>query len=242
MNQSKVKDLIDRDLEILAESNNYLDFQFDMIERFIGKRILEVGSGIGNHTVKILGRDPELVIALEKEIDFCKKIQEISSDKVVALNEDLDNISKHVDDFKSKRIDTVIALNVLEHIENDIACLESLSKMLTKGGRIIMIVPACKILYSELDKKYGHYRRYNKSEIADYAERLGMNLIEHRYINVLGFFAWLICAKIGNAKQMHQNGMRLFNKIVPFISFIEKKITKWPFGLSLIFVLERKEK
>lgn len=234
------KELIERDLGILSESENYLQYQFEKIEPFIGRRILEIGSGIGNHTKRLLSRRPELLIALEKELVFCQEIEKQLGTDVEVLNVDLGDISAYEDRLRNKKIETVIALNVLEHVENDFECLKKLSNIIMPGGRIILIVPAFTTIYSRLDKYYGHYRRYNRKMFKKYADELRMELKINSYFNMLGWFGWFIAAKIGKTGKINKKLMGLFDKLIPLLNAIEKVFPSMPFGLSLLGVLGKK--
>jgi len=234
------KELIERDLGILSESENYLQYQFEKIESFVGRRILEIGSGIGNHTKRLLNRRPELLIALEKELIFCQEIEKQLGPEVEVLTVDLNDISAHEGSLRSKKIDTIIALNVLEHVKEDLACLRILSNVIVPGGRIIIIVPAFAAIYSKLDKEYGHYRRYSKKIFKKYADELGMELKINSYFNIIGWFGWFIAAKIGRTAKINRKMMGLFDKLTPLLNAIEKVFPAMPFGLSLLGVFEKK--
>jgi phospholipid N-methyltransferase len=233
--------LIDRDLNILARSNNYLSLQFKKIEKHLGKRILEIGAGIGNHTDKIIKRKPELLIALEKEDSFCKVLDKKFNGQINVLRADLQDIESYSDQLKIMEIDTIIAINVLEHIPQDINCLRSLADILSKKGRLILIVPAFQFLYSNLDSKYGHYRRYSKNIFTLYANKLNLTIIENDYFNMVGWIAWLVSAKIFRADKMSSRGMFLLNKIYTLQNILEEKLPFNCFGLSLIGVFEKND-
>ncbi|MBF0319988.1 MAG: class I SAM-dependent methyltransferase [Nitrospirae bacterium] len=240
LRENTTSSLLMRDMGILARSDNYLSMQFRKIDKYIGKRVLEIGSGIGNHTKNIIGKKPEILIALEKEVSFCQFLKNNFGDDIELLNCDLDTISQYADSLTKKRIDTVIALNVIEHINQDLACLKILSEIIVHNGRIILIVPASKVLFSRLDKAYGHYRRYTQETFIEYAKVLNLELIENTYFNMIGWFGWLIFAKIGKAIRISYKGMSMFDRFLPILSFLEDKIHKPPFGLSLLAVFGKR--
>ena len=232
--------LIERDLKILAKSENYLHFQFSKIEKYIGRRVLEIGAGIGNHTKRILNHSPDLLIALEKELSFCKILKNKFDGRIEVLCADLNKLHTFEEYLKSKTIDTVVAINVLEHIKDDLVCLTNLTRGITSRGRILIIIPAFDGLYSTLDRRYGHFRRYNKSIVQSYSKKLELNIIHLSYFNVVGGLAWYLFAKIGKFKHMNNRGMTLFDRLSPILSVIESNFYNFPFGLSLVAVLEKK--
>ena len=130
-------------------------------------------------------------------------------------------------------------INVLEHIENDRAALMNLASLLTKKGRIIMLVPAHKFLFNCIDTKVGHYRRYNLAEIKDKISGTKLNLVKVFYFNFMSIFAWYINGTILKKSSINEKALGLYNKMVPFFRFMENKILKKRLGISLIVTLEK---
>jgi len=73
-------------------------------------------------------------------------------------------------------LDTVIALNVIEHIEEDVAAMRSMRDMLVPGGRAIVLVPALPRLYGSLDRELGHARRYTRNALATHMKEAGLRM------------------------------------------------------------------
>lgn len=232
--------LIERDLEILSRARHYLSFQFEKIRPYIGSRIIEIGSGTGNHTGKIISSfSPEIFISIEKDRVFCNLLADTYGSRITILNADLTRLPDYKSDIYPKQIDTIIAINVIEHIKEDFNCLKQLREILCPGGNIILIVPALNILYSKLDKMYGHHRRYTKKMFQDYSEKLNLELLENSYFNFIGVFPWLIFNKLGQARNLNRKGMEFFDRVLPFSLKIEQKFNKVPLGLSLLGVFKK---
>ncbi len=240
MNDLIVKN-VQRDLAVLSTADNYLKFQFEKIKPFFGKRIIEFGAGTGNLSRRIIKEKPEFLGLIEKEKTFCRELNKHFSgnNKVEILNFNLENIAHNYNLLKSKKIDTIIAVNVLEHIKNDLKCLTVSSRLIKERGKIIFIVPAGKLLYSELDKNYGHFRRYSKAMLKNYAQELNLSLIKNEYFNIFGWAGWLIFAKMLKVQKIHHTSLSLFNKLLPLLDKVESIIPKVPFGLSLIGVFKK---
>lgn len=235
------KELIEKDLGVLKESLNYQALLMKKVEPFLGKSILEVGSGIGTYTEQFANLGSiNTVVALEQEADFCdflrsKQNRHIS---VCCLSvEDFIKSSKHIN--HNWNTDTVVMMNVLEHIKDDEEILRELSRALPAKGRIILITPARQFLFSVLDENYGHYRRYDKRTISNLARKLDLNIVENSYFNTLGFFGWLMGAKLLRAKQINPLGMKLIDSLLPLQDRLEGCFQRLPFGLSLLSVLEK---
>jgi ubiquinone/menaquinone biosynthesis C-methylase UbiE len=236
MNQEQ---LLERDLSILGSAYNYLDIQYGTIKKYVGRRVLEIGAGIGNQIVRISEKKPDLIMAIEKNPIFCDVLKAKFGDRVEVVCGNIETICDNENVFSGKNLDTIIAMNILEHIEKDEDCIRKLSRHLESRGRIILVNPAFKVLYSKLDQQYGHYRRYSKKAMEKYALNLKMAMIENRYFNLAGWFGWLIFAKIGRCSCINRRSMALFNSVLKMLDKIESKI-KPPMGLSLLTVLAKK--
>jgi len=231
--------LIARDLNILAQADNYLSLQIQTIKPFLGKRLLELGAGIGNHTRYFVKNNFNLIITNEFNKEFCTILKNTFGNKIEVFNIDLNNIEDKSDYLKSKNIDTIVAINVLEHIDKDAHCLKVLSDILATNGRIVLIVPASKILYSRIDKEYGHFRRYNKTDFIKYASMLNLDIEKVSYFNIIGWIGWFITAKVFKAVKIEGLGLKYFNRLLPYICKIESILPVIPCGLSLLVVLRK---
>ncbi len=235
---ASISELIERDLGILEELEAYTALQVELVEPYLGRRILEIGAGTGNHTVLLAERQPDALVALEKEERFCATISQRCGSRVHVVQQDLAHLPGFVDELASWHLDTAIAINVIEHVENDVECLGAINAALAPGGRIVVLAPAHPLLFADLDHKYGHYRRYTRAMFRDYAERLHMRLVENRYFNMLGALGWLLVARIGHAQQMNRGSVRWFDRLVHIQQQIERRVPP-PFGLGALAVLEK---
>jgi len=157
-----------------------------------GKKILEVGCGTGNlvqflsdKNLEIMGTDYSNVY-LEKAR---KKNPNVEFFKADLLHKEEWN------SFKNS-FDSVIASEVIEHIEDDLAALKTINSLLKPDGILVLTVPAFDSLYSPLDKKIGHYRRYSKKSICAKIQKAGFKIGKTRYWNLLGLVGWLLTFKI----------------------------------------------
>lgn len=150
-----------RRLSSITRYNRYL---FDKFSNYSGKRVLEVESGIGNIT-HLLIKNRDILISVDKVDTYIAKlllsIPESSIFKALVYDIEKDSI----DILNKFKFDTIICINVLEHIQDDQASLVRMNKVLNKEGRIILIIPAQKWLFSEFEARAGHFRRYTEKEI-----------------------------------------------------------------------------
>ena len=224
-----------QDLRQMAKAENYRRWQFEMVAPHIHGRVLEVGGGIGNFTPELAGA-AESVISIEPN-EYCfKQLRE----KTRALT----NVSVHQATVESldekvplaRGLDTVVLMNVLEHIQDDRAVLELLKQRLKPGGKIVVLVPACQWAFGSTDARLGHYRRYSKPYTRQLVAKIGMQLTAMRYYNFIGIWGWWWNAKFAKRESQSDAQIRLFDKVfVPVISRVEKFMPP-PVGQSLLFV------
>ena len=97
-----------------------------------------------------------------------------------------------LDEIKPSSVDFIYTLNVLEHIEDDLKALNEWRGLLKKDGKILIYVPAFQVLYSSMDKKVGHYRRYRKKDLINKLNLAGYKILKVQYVDIVGFFASLL--------------------------------------------------
>lgn len=214
----------------MSQAVNYRRWIYSKVERLLGATILEVGGGIGNFTemypqsskVVTIEPHPECVEALRTKFD--------GSDRVEVVNADLLSFET------TRRFDSVVCLNVLEHIEDDRAAIGRMAAMLAPGGRLLLIVPACKALYGPVDRALQHYRRYGRREVKGLILTHGLSLQRIEYMNLAGFFGWLINARLLKRAEQSPAQVAFYDRvIVPVMRRVESVIPL-PVGQSLFVV------
>ena len=133
------------------------------------------------------------------------------------------------------KFDTIIALNVVEHIENDNEAIQNCYQMLKPNGKLIILVPAFQKLYNTLDKELGHFRRYTKISLGNLLEKENLKVVHTSYFNSTGIPGWFFAGSILRRKLIPENELLIFNKLVSIFRLFDK-ITKYYFGLSVIAV------
>jgi SAM-dependent methyltransferase len=232
---------IERDLEILSQSRNYQGWLYSLSKPFIGSRILEIGSGIGNYTKYFIRHGS--VLASDSEdyyVEYLKnqfKNKNITVKKITLGNWDAELIHQ----LSRFNPDTIICFNVLEHVDADIPAIQDMLNVLSPGGKLVLIVPALKFLYSKIDQNYGHFRRYNQKRIKQICRDTNSDILFFRYFNFVGALGWVWSHKFLKRQSLNEGQTRLFDRIVPIISKVEKLIQP-PVGLSILTVIERRDR
>ena len=220
----------------LMKNNN--KWVFKQIKPYLGNNILEIGSGIGNIS-KFLAHLTKNLILTDINGSYLEYLQHrfIGNPKVRIISHDI--LSIDLSHILPSKIDTVVCINVLEHIKDDDKALENIYKILYKNGRLILMVPAMKILYGSVDEKVGHFRRYEKGELV---KKLGYKnfavekIYYHNFISAIG---WFVTGRILRKKLISSFQVKLLDKFIPFFAELEKRV-KIPFGLSLMVICKKK--
>lgn len=217
---------------------NFNDWMYSEIVPFLSGDILEIGSGLGTFSDKIV-RD-----------FFNNKIilSDINSGYLSSLKhkfKNFNNVNSIEFDWGTGRYDpsikadSIFALNVLEHIEDDMLALENAYKILNDGGKLIILVPCHKFLFNSLDVTAAHFRRYSKKEINEKVGRTNFKVVEMKYFNFFSIFGWYINGNIFKKPLLNKGSVKLFDFLVPVFKIIEKNILRKKAGISLIVVLQK---
>jgi len=218
--------------------NNYNLWIYENIKNALGKNIIEIGCGIGTIIKLMLKKDNKItgVDINDKYIKFLTKYYK-NEKNLKFIKSDIINLPKKV---KGKIFDTVVMVNVLEHIKDDDKALKIVNKLLKKNGKIALMVPAFNMLFGPLDKSVGHFRRYNKNQLKKLLIRNGFIIQDIYYMNFIGFFGWFLNVRLLRKDYTPQTQSYFFDKFfVPIIKRIEKFL-KPPFGQSIIAIAIKK--
>ncbi len=224
-------------LEAFEGARRYNGWIMDRFRPFIGKRILEIGSGIGNIAIETL--------AIPGVEAFTAT--DLSDDSLDILRMRLDGESRlktAVWDLgqppplalEGEKYDTIICSNVLEHIEDHERALDYMHSLLTEGGRLILLVPADQSIFCELDTQLGHYRRYRKTELKEFLEQRSFAVEQVFYHNLVGKLGWWWSGTVRKQKKLKPKQTKQFDSIVPFVRPLDKFLVPLWGGVSVIAV------
>jgi SAM-dependent methyltransferase len=221
----------------MTRAKNYFAWQCRLVANELGQRVVEVGCGIGNFTGMLLDR--ELVLALDREEACVRRLRERfpGRDNLRALTCEVG--SDAFRELARFRPDSVVCVNVLEHIEDDRAALRAMAQILTPEGVIVLLVPAFEALYGPIDRNLGHHRRYRRRSIEKLAGAAALEVRKLHYVNAAGFFGWWVNARLLKREAQSDGQIAIFDRwVVPALSAFEAAVRP-PFGQSLLAVLRR---
>ncbi len=231
------------DLEAMCFAENYHRWIFEDIRTYLGQRVLEVGAGAGSFTKLLLETQLEVLAAIEPSRDMFKKLEmEIGFDETetgTGTRIQLGNGSLREirDTLSIGTFDSVLYVNVLEHIEDDAGELAEARTLLDSGGVVIIYVPAMPSLFGPFDKRVGHHRRYAAKGLADLAERAGFRIITNAYRDLTGVVPWWFQSRILKSDTLRPWSVRLYDKFIPVVRFVDR-VTGPPIGKNLLLIAE----
>jgi len=224
-------------LEILTEAKNYNRWIAENFYSFLQAPLLEFGSGIGNIS-ELLSAYTPLCLTDTDERMLAHLEHKFSPIHDVSVN--FLDITQPPPEHLVGSFQTVIGINVLEHVEDDEKALLHLGTVLKPSGRLLLLVPAKKWAYTDLDKQLGHFRRYEKKELAEKLAKASFQIEKLYFFNVVGLMSWIIRDKLQRSGGLRPYQISSFDSIVPILKRVESKISL-PVGISLIAIAQKIE-
>jgi SAM-dependent methyltransferase len=216
-------------LDDLALAVNYNEWIYKVVRPFLGQRIMEIGCGTGNITRYLT--DHGHVCAVDVNKTYLDAARRYLKDRP-NVKYHLINLERPLGSLRSFHPDSIVCVNVLEHLENDRQALQECHRLLPGGGHLLIFVPALQSIYGSMDKSYGHFRRYARRELLDKVTEAGFKVVDCHFLNLPGVPGWWFNGQILNRQIIPKAQMLLYDKLVPFIRGVEENLPL-PFGLSL---------
>ena len=224
----------------LSRAKNYFQWIVSEIEPYLGKHILDIGSGHGIHLEYILPHHPHLS-AIDLSFGSVQGLRQkfCAYPNFEARQADFE-LASDLESLVNRRFDTIICLNVLEHFQNDMSTLKRIHEILRQQrGVVLLMVPAHQWLYGSMDRQAGHFRRYTSTSLRSKLEQAGFEILRMFHFNSFGVLPWFVNNRILK-KELNGGGVGLQIKIfdtyiVPVIRRLETRI-KFPVGQSIITV------
>ncbi len=220
---------------------NYHRWILELMKPFLGKHLVEVGAGTGAFSDLLLETSPETLSLIEPSAMFetlqANLAKHDSAAQIRAFPNIFAEVAAQIEAEQSP--DSIIYINVLEHIEDDRLELEIVHRTLRENGRVFVFVPALPALFSEFDKQIGHFRRYRKGELAEKFRTTGFRILLSRYFDAAGIFPWLVKYRLLKSLTIESGAVHLYDKFVVPVAKPIESFLPLPLGKNLLFVAEK---
>jgi SAM-dependent methyltransferase len=220
------------ELDAMADARNYCHWIMRYFALYLGPRVVEIGAGTGTFS--------ELLLNSERTKNLV--LFEAASNLFPQLHQRFANrsVHTHYGAFEPRvldgPVDSIVLVNVLEHILDDAALLSQIEQCLCPGGRLLLFVPALSWNYGSLDKAFGHHRRYSKWELGEKLKQARLRVHVMRYVNMMGIPSWFLAGKLLRQTTLKPAQVRWYDRwIIPW-SFKLERICEPPLGQSLLAV------
>ena len=216
----------------LARAPRFNEWMAETVRPFCGQRVLEIGSGTGNLTRRLIPR--ERYVASDINPVYLSTLHGLTTDRPY-LDVTLTDVTKG-DSFPPGGFDTVVCLNVIEHVDDDQGALSNIHRVLAPGGKAIILVPHSPKLFGSLDEALGRQRRYTESSLRDLAQRSGFRVTDIVHFNRVGTFAWWLNGRVLRRRTFGLLQIIALNTLTPVFRRIDGALPLPP--LSLIALME----
>ncbi len=232
---------VGKDLEAMDFAENYHRWILGIIKPFLGEHLVEVGAGTGTFSELLLETKPKTLSLVEPSIMIQTLRNNLSGKdtitKIKIFHDIFTNVATNLRSEQSP--DSIIYINVLEHIEDDRAELKAVRESLRKKGRVFIFVPALPELFSHFDQRIGHFRRYRKTEIEEKCRTAQMRVVNSRYFDVMGIIPWFVKYRLMKSTTMESGAVQLYDRfIVPLAKQFENFLPP-PIGKNLLVIAEK---
>lgn len=216
-------------LEDLATAVNYRRWLAGLAQPWLGDDPLEIGSGLGDYAAEWATGGTSITASEADHSRLGALRRRFAGDSRVQVRELAVPIAERGGHS------AVVALNVLEHIDDDVGALRAFAGLVRPGGRVVLVVPAFPMLYSRFDAEIGHARRYRRQTLTCALTAAGLTVERLHHVNAVGLVAWFVGMRLLGRRPADGPALRLFDRVVPLLAAAERRRPP-PFGQSLFAV------
>lgn len=231
-----------RELEAMQLAVNYHRWIFQSMRPLLGESLVEVGAGRGSFSELLLEHQPRTLCLVEPSetmyAELCEQLKHARGTcEVETYNATFREVADEIRSTHSP--DSILYINVLEHIADDEAELALMHGALARGGRIFIFVPALSWLYGSFDREVGHVRRYAKSELESKVTRAGFKILKSVYFDFAGVLPWFIKYRVLKSEAMEPLTVKLYDTYVVGITKAIESVVRPPLGKNIVLIAEK---
>ena len=230
------------DLESMSFALNYHRWILELFAPYMGSRLVEVGAGTGSFSELILERKPESLTLVEPSGEMYSFLDRRAREWAAGADVETRNslFGAVAEELRTeRRPDSIIYVNVLEHVPDDEAELRAVHRTLAPGGRVFIFVPAFGWLYGGFDQRVAHVRRYTRPELEAKCVAAGFKVLKSIYFDFAGVAPWWVKYRLLKSDSMEPGLVKLYDRcVVPFVKVAER-IVPPPLGKNILLVAEK---
>ncbi len=233
---------VGRDLEAMSFALNYHRWIWQSFRPYLGKRLVEVGAGTGSFSELLIKSGPESLSLIEPSEEMFKILNDrigklTTATGVKTYNAIFTAVAGRI--RSDRRPDSIIYVNVLEHVADDRAELGAMYQTLEGGGRIFIFVPALRWLFGSFDRQIGHVRRYAKGELEKKCREGGFRIVKSMYFDAAGIAPWWVKYRLLGSNTMTRRSVELYDRFVVPAARAFESIIEPPIGKNLLLIAEK---
>lgn len=222
------------ELPVFAEARNWKRYFASRLRRYVAGNVLEVGAGIGATTAALCSGNEEAWLCLEPEPRRCAEIEgKIDSGLLPSICRAQTGTAHALS--PEPRFDTILYIDVLEHIEDDIGELAAAADLLAPGGRLVVLAPAWQWLFSPFDAAIGHFRRYDRPGLRGLAPP-GLRVTASFYLDSAGVLASMANRFCLRSAMPTAGQIKIWDRLLVPISRLLDPISANGYGKSVVVV------
>jgi SAM-dependent methyltransferase len=219
---------------LAAGARNYNRWIWDRIRPWVGRRVLEIGAGLG--VMSAFLADRERLVVTDTAPYYLERLHARFAGRPSVRVAEL-RLPEPADGLAAEQFDTTVCLNVLEHIPDDVGSLRALHRLLQPGGRLVLLVPALPAIYGTLDEALGHVRRYTTAGLRGQCRQASFRTVHQEYFNLAGIPGWWFTGRVLRRRLIPSGSLALYDALVPL--FRLERFLPWRVGQSLIAIGEK---
>lgn len=225
------------DLDILRDMPNYYSWIMSAFAPFVRGHVVEYGAGLGTVSERLLPLAERLTLVEPSPLLVPKLRARFAAELKVVISSSM--LEAHVTSIGAGTVDTVVMINVLEHVEDDQAALKHVVRILKPGGHLLIFVPALQALMSRIDVIHGHFRRYHKLDLLAKTRVAGAQVLSMRYFDLIGVLSWLVVNKLAGSTTFNPRMIDINDRIIVPVSRALEAVVTPPLGKNLIMIARK---
>ncbi|MEP7291747.1 MAG: bifunctional glycosyltransferase/class I SAM-dependent methyltransferase [Chloroflexota bacterium] len=222
-------------LHEMDKATHFNDWMADTVRGFLGQSTLEIGAGIGNLTAKLCNR--ESYISTDMDEMYISRLRRRFMNRPNIRMAKLDVTSSEDTMNIGEQVDSIVCLNVLEHVPDHVTALKNMHTLLAEGGRMVLLVPQGQWLYGTLDRALDHCRRYSRAELTQLVRDAGFEIEDVLAFNHVGVLGWWFSGKILKRQTIDRVQLKVLDSFIWAIKRFDH-LLPWP-ALSLIVIAKK---